>query len=278
MMSRVFRHNGGFSLIELIVIIVVLGILAAVAMQSMSASVEDIRRIETEREMDMLADAMVGNASLYSGGARSDFGYVGDIGAFPLNLQALAENPGGYTTWNGPYLPAGFVQDTVGYLLDAWGQPYQYAGGVIVTSGGGGTPITKKIANAAADYLSNTLSGVITDANDSVPGIIYMDSVDIAISIPDGSGGTTTRQNSHTRFSRQFHVGSSSGGNASGGGGIPSGNGYAGSICHDFAASPERSTVEIPIRGCVFLRRVAVFNTRYPASIRSRIADRIDHR
>jgi len=277
MMSRVFRHNGGFSLIELIVIIVVLGILAAVAMQSMSASVEDIRRIETEREMDMLADAMVGNASLYSGGARSDFGYVGDIGAFPLNLQALAENPGGYTTWNGPYLPAGFVQDTVGYLLDAWGQPYQYAGGVIVTSGGGGTPITKKIANAAADYLSNTLSGVITDANDSVPGIIYMDSVDIAISIPDGSGGTTTRTatpDSAGNFTLAV---------------LPVGTHPVAAVYRPATDTlvryvtilprhRRRSTVEIPIRGCVFLRRVAVFNTRYPASIRSRIADRIDHR
>ncbi len=193
MMMRLMGKNRGFSLIELIVIIVVLGILAAVAMQSMSASVEDIRHIETEREMDMLAEAIVGNPSLYSGGSRSDFGYVGDIGSFPPNLQALADNPGGYATWNGPYLPSGFIQDTVSYRLDAWGQPYQYAGGLVITSNGSGSPITKKIANAAADYLANTMYGVVVDANDSVPGLIYMDSVDVAMSIPDGIGGTTIR-------------------------------------------------------------------------------------
>jgi len=195
MMIRVVKvkQSRGFSLIELIVIIVVLGILASVAMQSMTASVEDIHRVETEREMDMLAEAIVGNASLYSGGSRSDFGYVGDIGAFPPDLQALSQNPGGYATWNGPYLPAGFLEDTVGYRLDAWGAPYQYTGGIVIASNGGGSPITKKIANGITDYLSNTLNGIVTDANDSVPGLIYRDSMDIAMSIPDGLGGTTVR-------------------------------------------------------------------------------------
>lgn len=192
-MRRVITKNRGFSLIELIVVIVVLGILAAVAMQSMTASVEDIRRIETEKELDMLADAIVGDASLYSGGARSDFGYVGDVGSFPPNLRALYHNPGGYSTWQGPYLPAGFVEDTAGFRLDAWGAPYQYTGGVVIASSGGGSSITKKIANDASDYLSNTLNGSVTDVNDSAPGTLYMDSVDIAMSIPDGIGGTTTR-------------------------------------------------------------------------------------
>lgn len=192
-MMRVAGQSRGFSLIELIVIIIVLGVLAAVAMQSMTASVEDIRRIETEREMDMLAEAIVGNASLYAGGARSDFGYVGDIGSFPPDLRALYQNPGGYATWNGPYLPPGFVQDTMGYRLDAWGAPYQYAGGITIASDGGDAPVTKRIANDVADYVSNTLNGVVTDANDSVPGLIYMDSVEVAMSIPDGIGGTTFR-------------------------------------------------------------------------------------
>ena len=87
------RHNG-FSFIELLVVIVVIGILASVAMQSMTATVEDVRRLQTEREMEMLARAIVGNPSLTKNGARSDFGYVGDVGAFPPNLQALYQSPG----------------------------------------------------------------------------------------------------------------------------------------------------------------------------------------
>jgi len=192
-MKTSLTYADGFSLIEVVVVIVVLGILAAVALQSMTASVDDIRRAETEREMEMLTHAIAGNPALYTAGARCDFGYIGDIGAFPPNLRALYANPGGFATWNGPYLPPGFVQDTSGYRLDAWGEPYQYSGGLTIASTGSGDVITRKVASASADYLSNSLSGVIRDVNDSIPGNKFMDSVDIVISVPDGLGGTTSR-------------------------------------------------------------------------------------
>jgi len=175
------------------VVIVVLGIVAAVAMQSMTASVEDVRRVETEQEMEMLAAAIVGDASLRMAGTRADFGYVGDVGAFPPNLQALYQNPGGYTTWNGPYIPPGFIQDADGFGIDGWGEAYAYSGGITITSNGGGSALTKKIADASSDYLLNRFNGSIRDAADSVPGVAYMDSVDIEIAIPNGSGGTLTK-------------------------------------------------------------------------------------
>jgi prepilin-type N-terminal cleavage/methylation domain-containing protein len=191
-MKRFFDNISGFSLIEMIVVIVVLGILASIAMQSMTVSVEDMRRAETEREMKMLAAAIVGESELTQAGTRADFGYVGDIGAFPLNLQALYQNPGGYTTWDGPYIAQEFTQDADGFKTDAWGQTYSYTGGMTITSTGSGSNITKKIANASGDYLLNSMTGNIKDASDSVPGTVYMDSVDITITIPNGAGGTTT--------------------------------------------------------------------------------------
>ncbi len=108
-MKRFTHDNRGFSLIELVVIIVALGIVAAVAVKSMPGLIEDKRRLETEREMETLAEAIVGDPGLSQNGCRSDFGYVGDIGAFPPNLQALVQNPGGYSSWHGPYLPPGFI-------------------------------------------------------------------------------------------------------------------------------------------------------------------------
>lgn len=190
MMARL-AHNSGLSLIELLVIIVVVSILVAVAMQSMTSSVEDMRRVATEREMEALAQAIVGNPSLVSGGARSDFGYVGDIGALPPNLQALRTNPGGWATWDGPYLSPGFAQDTTGYLADEWGQAYGYAG-VTITSTGSGTTLTRQLADSPNDYLNNTYRGIVRDAADSVPGPIYRDSVAVVITIPNGSGGLST--------------------------------------------------------------------------------------
>ena len=183
------RHNG-FSFIELLVVIVVIGILASVAMQSMTATVEDVRRLQTEREMEMLARAIVGNPSLTQNGARSDFGYVGDVGAFPPNLQALYQNPGAYATWDGPYVTTSFAVDSTGFKTDAWGSPYAYTGGVSISSAGSGTAITNKIADATSDYLLNRISGNITDATGTIPGATNADSINVVISYPNGTGGT----------------------------------------------------------------------------------------
>jgi len=187
--SRIIQ-NRAFSLIELLVIIVVIGILAATALQWMSASVDNIRRAETERELEAISRAIVGDPSLLKDGIRYDFGYIGDIGAFPQSLRDLAVNPGGWTTWKGPYLSGDFLQDTIGYRVDAWGQSYNYNGGITVVSQGSGENITKKIADAASDYLFNTFSGSVRDADNLPPGVAYDDSIIINLHYPDDSGQT----------------------------------------------------------------------------------------
>lgn len=191
-MRNILTDISGFSLIEILVVVVVLGIIAGIAMQSMTATVDDVRRVETDREMEMLGDAIVGDPSIRTAGTRSDFGYVGDVGAFPPDLQALYRNPGGYSTWDGPYVPPGFTQDSIGYSLDAWGKAYTYTDSITIISSGSGSAITHKIADAASDYLQNIFSGSIKDANDSVPGTMHMGLVDIKITTPDGSGGNQT--------------------------------------------------------------------------------------
>jgi prepilin-type N-terminal cleavage/methylation domain-containing protein len=190
MKSTARQH--GFSLIELLVIVVVIGIMAAIAMQSMSSAVEDSRRMQTERQMEKLSDAIVGNSEVMQDGIRSDFGYVGDVGAFPSNLGALYTNPG-IATWSGPYVQIDHTEDTVSFKSDAWGSPFTYSGGVTITSPGHGTTMTKKIADAASDYLLNQVPGSIRDRNDSVPGSIKMDSVRILADIPSGASGLVTR-------------------------------------------------------------------------------------
>jgi len=159
----------GFGLIEMLVLIVVVGIMASIAMQSMNSLVKDARHTKTEREMEMLARAIVGDPSIMNGGSRSSFGYVGDVGAFPPNLQALYQNPGGYATWDGPYISPTFAQDLVGFKLDEWGQPYSYSGGTTITSTGSGSTMTRKISDALPDYLLNILRGTITDSAGSPP-------------------------------------------------------------------------------------------------------------
>ncbi|MFH1687609.1 MAG: carboxypeptidase-like regulatory domain-containing protein, partial [bacterium] len=82
---------------------------------------------------------------------------------------------------------------STGFKTDAWGTPYTYAGGVSISSSGGGTAITKKIADATSDYLSNRISGNITDASGTIPGATNADSINVVISYPNGAGGTGSK-------------------------------------------------------------------------------------
>jgi type II secretory pathway pseudopilin PulG len=186
-------NGNGFSLIEVLILIVAIGIAAGSAVQWMSGSVDDVRKNKTEREMEMLATAITGDPEIISDGERADFGYVGDIGAFPSNLQALYQNPGGYSTWDGPYIEQGFLQDNTGFLYDEWGAAYNYGGGTTITSTGSGSTLTKKIADAPSDYLLNRFYGTILDSAGNVPGTTYLDSVNVIVTTPNGIGGTFSK-------------------------------------------------------------------------------------
>ncbi len=189
---KTLNNKNGFSLIELTMVIIIIGIMTSIAMQSMNAVIDDVRESKTKQEMEMLSDAIVGNPDITADGKRSDFGYVGDIGAFPPNLQALYTNPG-YANWNGPYIELGISEDSDGYSIDEWGQSYTYIVGSMIRSTGSGTNIDKKIADAQSDYLLNHFDGNIKDLNDSIPGATYKDSVNISIKIPNGAGTDITK-------------------------------------------------------------------------------------
>jgi prepilin-type N-terminal cleavage/methylation domain-containing protein len=183
------RKIRGFSLVELTVVIVIIGILTALAMQSMTKAVEDTRTVVTRREMAMLGKAIVGDPELTAGGVRTDFGYFGDVGAFPPSLRELYQNTYGLGTWNGPYLPPRLVGDSTGFRTDEWGKPYGYAGGVTISSTGSGQTINCKFADATTDYLINTFRATIRDGADSLPGPVLKDSIDVRVIFPNGSGG-----------------------------------------------------------------------------------------
>jgi len=188
----IWRQARGFTLIEVLMTVVIIGILATVALRSVHIGVENSRVRETRNEMNELTQAIAGNPDLYDNGLRSDFGYVGDVGALPATLDALITNPGGYVSWNGPYITRRFSQDTDGYKKDAWGNTYTFTGGITISStGGGSTPMTTSVAAAATDLTSTPVTGTITDAAGNPPGDSSV-AVTIRITYPDGSGTTTT--------------------------------------------------------------------------------------
>ena len=180
-----------FTLIELVLIIVIIGIVATIAMKSMQPAIDRSRFESTTREMESLAQAIIGDPNQVQDGIRTDFGYVGDIGALPPNLDALTANPGGFSTWDGPYIQSDFVENADDYKKDAWGNLYTYIGGVTISSSGGGSPITRQFAQNVSDLTSNTVNGTVYDGLGSSPGDSAL-SVIVTIYYPDGGGNTTS--------------------------------------------------------------------------------------
>lgn len=179
----------GFTVIELVIIIVIIGILATIATRQLQPSIETARFEQTKLEMDQLVFAIAGNPEVRSNGARTDYGYVGDIGALPPNLDALVTNPGGFTTWNGPYIEPGI--NGWEFKRDAWGSEYVLAGTVLRSVGSGQT-IEKVICPQAGELTSNQVRGLLLNADGTMPGTVRADSIAIRLRYPDGAGALTS--------------------------------------------------------------------------------------
>lgn len=176
----------GFTLIEAVIVILVIGVLASVAIRQIGTTIETARYEQTKKELDNLAFAIVGNPDIRSGGARTDFGYVGDNGALPPTLDALVSNPG-LATWAGPYVAGGAT--VTDFKTDGWGVAYGYAG-TTIQSTGSGSAIDKNFASSTAELLNNSVAGQVVNADGTTPGSLA-DSVHLVLQYPAGGSLTT---------------------------------------------------------------------------------------
>lgn len=200
-MDNISSDDQGFTLIELVIVILIIGVIATIATLRMGESIKTARFEQTKKELDELAFAVAGSPDVHSGGARDDFGFVGDNGALPRTLDDLVQNPGGWTTWHGPYIDPGANGNE--FKKDAWNIDYVYID-TLIRSTGSGTNIDKLIAPSSAALLANSVTGWIADANMQPPTATYADSVVILLTCPSGSGSAVNRSthpDSHGRFS-----------------------------------------------------------------------------
>lgn len=146
----------GFTLIEVAIVIMIIGIMTAVAIFGYSRVVEQAKFDATQKKLENIKKAIAGDPDLIAGGARTSFGYFGDVGNAPANLTNLVINPGAPVYdpntgmgWNGPYLDPGFGTD---YQNDGWGVPFGYtvdgAGNITIGSSSGATPQSVTIASS----------------------------------------------------------------------------------------------------------------------------------
>ncbi|MFC1554494.1 prepilin-type N-terminal cleavage/methylation domain-containing protein [candidate division KSB1 bacterium] len=172
------KSGKGFTLLELVVVIVILGVLATVAMRSFTAQEATRKFEETLREMDILKKALVGDEEVIQDGYRVDFGYVGDMGGWPPDFDALRVDPGiaGRLNWNGPYVSVDFIDNEEDYKYDAYNQPYvvqqlDLNGDLdletYIRSDGAATSII--IADGETNIFNNTVRVFIRDRDGNVP-------------------------------------------------------------------------------------------------------------
>jgi prepilin-type N-terminal cleavage/methylation domain-containing protein len=195
-MNRFNRHSdSGYTLVEVLLVVIILGILSTVALKSLGKVNETARIERTKQTMDRLAVAIAGDPSVITDGQRVSFGYVGDVGALPPNLDALVQNPGSYATWQGPYIRDQFTSGGANnsFKQDGWGNNIVYSRTVFLNSVSGGTTLTRKIAGSIADLTINSITAVITDWDRTPPGTIYKDSLRCVLTQPNGAGATTSR-------------------------------------------------------------------------------------
>lgn len=165
-------------------VILIVGVLMAIATTNFMPRTEKARFEATVAEMQAITYAIAGNPDLHHDGARSDFGYVGDIGALPINLDALVSNPG-LGTWDGPYIDGDFDSD--GYKKDAWNSYYIYTD-TLLRSNGSGSNIDKLIALSSNALTDNNVEGIVHDAKIQPPGT-HNSSLCARLIYPNGSGG-----------------------------------------------------------------------------------------
>ncbi|MEW5795253.1 MAG: prepilin-type N-terminal cleavage/methylation domain-containing protein [Candidatus Zixiibacteriota bacterium] len=244
-MRPITYNSRGFTLIEIIVVILVIGVIGTIATFKMNQSIQTAQYEQTKKELDELARAIVGNPEVYSDGARTDFGFVGDNGTLPPNLDALVQNPGGWSTWDGPYMALGLNAND--FKQDAWNVDYTYTD-TLIRSTGSGNNIDKLIAATSSALLSNAVSGQVADADHEPPGAFYVDSVTVVLTYPDGSGSlmqSSQHPDSHGRFNYT---------------GVPIGN-HTLSVIHE----PTADTMTYPV--AVYPARGITLDVIFPADL-----------
>ncbi|HDQ99473.1 MAG TPA: prepilin-type N-terminal cleavage/methylation domain-containing protein [candidate division WOR-3 bacterium] len=163
--------SAGVTLMELLVVLLIIGVLGTVAVRTIEATRGRALFDQTAAEMQELVYGITGNPDIILDGRRIDFGYYGDLGELPQDLRDLVTNPGN-PLWQGPYLRRDFLGDSIGYLSDAWGNPYTYdqATGVISTIGDGKHPMTVRVVDTLPHLTGNSIVGTISDVDNNPPG------------------------------------------------------------------------------------------------------------
>ena len=194
----------GFTLVEVIVILVVMSILAAVAVPVALRVFETAAEDATREEMINLKKAMIGDSNQQQSPTGGNFGFLGDMGRLPINLDELYSQGSlpsfSYDNvkqagagWKGPYLTGSFSgEEADEFKKDGLGNDYALTvgpsqlDGVLTSSGPDGLPgtaddisleifpveTTATLRGSVKDALGSGISNVSANLNFASNGIL----------------------------------------------------------------------------------------------------------
>jgi len=194
----------GFTLVEVIVILVVMSILAAVAVPVALRVFETAAEDATREEMINLKKAMIGDTDRQQSAVRGNFGFLGDMGRLPIDLDELYRQGSlpsfSYDNvrqagagWKGPYITGSFSGEEANkFRKDGLGNDYALTVGpgqldaVLISSGPDGLsgtaddisleifPVetTATLRGGVKDALGNGISNVSVNLNFASNGIL----------------------------------------------------------------------------------------------------------
>lgn len=147
----------GIAAIEIMVIVVILLALTTIAIPLFINLGSVDRENITYQKIQKIKKAIIGDYNKLVNKERTDFGFVGDIGSLPNNLQELVVNSSYpnyhkennvWFGWRGPYLKSSFESGKYVALVDAWGNDIAYNNSSL--------PAVKEIRSAGIDGTFNT--------------------------------------------------------------------------------------------------------------------------
>jgi len=177
--SRFPVTRNGVTLLELLVVLMILSIILTAAVKTWDVTLERGRAETTSRKLNQLVTAIVGEPDYIVAGQRVDFGFVGDVGRLPANLQELMVfpiSPPESSLWRGPYLRSTFNESPDGFRIDGWGDTIAYNRDSLFLRSYGRRGLadptrwqTAYLPYKASDLTNNEVSGQIVDVRGEPP-------------------------------------------------------------------------------------------------------------